>query len=158
MPLTASVIWLPSSSVIGGSPGAVVVVAVHPGTGLTLTKASGVSVGSCTFSPTVAAVSLSDGTRKVSSPKPPGAASVDPTVTWAEAAPVPRARTATTVASRPSRARNRRTGTPRCPVADPLTGHVADQEWSLVTGDQRGVRPRACPSPAGWPHAPQSGG
>src|SRR4051812_23013282 len=83
--VTASVTWLPSSSVTGGSSFSVVSFTVQPGTGFTLTKASGLSAGSCTRSDTVEAVSLSVGTRKVSSPKPPGAASVELTGTWAGA-------------------------------------------------------------------------
>src|SRR4051794_38951629 len=93
--LTASVILLPSSSVTGGVSGAFSVVSVHPGTGLTLRVAIGVAVGSWTLSDTVEAVSLSVGTRKVTSPKPPGVASDELTVTWADAVPTPRARTAT---------------------------------------------------------------
>src|SRR6185312_3342295 len=93
----------------------VVVVAVQPGTGLTLTKANGLSAGSWTFSDVDLAVSLSLGMRKVISPKPPGAASGELTVTCADAVPIPRVRTVATTASTVSTARRGRvvTGTPR---------------------------------------------
>jgi hypothetical protein len=100
--LTASVIVAPSAST-GGFSVLVVVVAVQPGTGLTLTNASGVSVGDCTRRLVVEAVSLSVGTRKVTSPNPPGAASGELTETCAEATPTPRAKTATMAASAPRR-------------------------------------------------------
>src|SRR3954451_23859699 len=112
---------LPSAS-IGGLIGVVVVVAVQPGTGLTLTKANGLSAGSWIFSDVVLAVSLSLGMRKVISPKPPGAASGELTDTCADAVPTPRVRTATTTA-------NTVRAAPRSPV--------------VVTGSPRGFAGQA---------------
>jgi hypothetical protein len=81
----------PPGMAVGGGC-VVVVVAVQPGTGLTLTNANGVSAGSWTFSAAVFAVSLPPGMRKVISPKPPGAASGELTVTCAGAGTVRAAR------------------------------------------------------------------
>ena len=60
-------------------------VTVQPGTGCARREASAASSGIWMRRPTVRAVSLSFGTRKVILPKPPGAASVVETPTWAEA-------------------------------------------------------------------------
>src|SRR5215207_6428971 len=87
----ASLIVAPSAST-GGVSSPVVVVAVQPGTGLMLMKARGVSLGSWTRSEIVDAVSLSVGTRRVSSPNPPAAASDELTETCADA-PAPSATT-----------------------------------------------------------------
>ena len=62
--VTASVMS-PSSVMIGLASFVVVSVNVQPGIGCTSTDAIGVSVGSCSFSPVVLAVSLSVGTRKL---------------------------------------------------------------------------------------------
>src|SRR4029077_12628972 len=82
--------WLmsPSSVWIGVFKFTVCTVSVHPGCGATKTEAIGVSVGNCTASPVVLAVSLSVGTRNViTTSLAPGAASDALTVTWAEAGP-----------------------------------------------------------------------
>src|SRR3712207_4094338 len=88
-----------------------VVLTVQPGTGCTRREAIADSSGTATRSATVLAVSLSFGTRKVSLPKPPAAASVEETPTWAAAAPAPARATASAVprarTTTPSRARGR---------------------------------------------------
>jgi hypothetical protein len=76
-----------------------VVVAVQPGRGWTRREAIAASSGIWMRSETVLAVSLSLGTRKVSLPKPPGAASDDETETCAEAMPLPAATRPTAMAA-----------------------------------------------------------
>ncbi len=74
MNVTASVIWSPSAST-GGSSWVVLGVMVQPATGSAWTKVSGVSLGNWIRTEVVLAVSLSFGTRNVSTPEPPGVAS-----------------------------------------------------------------------------------
>src|SRR3954453_17815689 len=109
---TASVVSLPSSSLIGGSSAVRVRVAVHPGTGWVLTEAKGGSVGRWARTFTVLSVSLSLGTLKTILPYPPAAASGDDTPTCAEATPTPRvSRPTSTVRTTPSRVAGRGRGT-----------------------------------------------
>lgn len=60
---------------------------VQPGLTWALTRANGRSLGSVTVSLMVLAVSDSVGTRNTSFARPPGWASGDVTVTWADAGP-----------------------------------------------------------------------
>src|SRR4051794_34528130 len=147
---TASVTVLPSSSVSGGLIAVGVLVAVQPGTGLMLTKANGVSVGSCTRTDVVFAVSLSLGTENVISPKPPGAAFGELTVTWADAVPTPRARTVPTTARTARAACRSRKFTkdaPRMPGGAACAGPVA----TMVVPEGRSVPPPARSPNGGGP-------
>src|SRR4051794_9953154 len=96
---TVSVIVSPSSVVTGLSRVTFVSAMVQPGTGITLTEASGVLVGNWMRTLIVLAVSLSFGTRKTTLPKPPCVASGDDTLTCAEAIPAPSARRAAVAAA-----------------------------------------------------------
>src|SRR4051794_14909700 len=84
---TAESMVSPSSDFTGGSSATVVSAMVHPATGCACTDVSGVSVGSWTRTPTVLAAALSLGTRNVTLPNPPGAASAEETETCADAGP-----------------------------------------------------------------------
>src|SRR5262249_46814548 len=79
----------PSSVVSGLVSFLLVTWKLQPGCGLTETLASGASAGKLTCSLVVEASLRSVGTRNVSSAYPPGAASAEGTVTWAEAGSTP---------------------------------------------------------------------
>src|SRR5262245_46669475 len=105
---TAWLIVPPCPSGNGAGKVVLLTLYVHPGWGCTDTEAIGVSVGSATEILTVAALSLSVGTRNSSSECPPWTASLERTVTWAEATqPEPNSTARPTTTTAPSRASTR---------------------------------------------------